>query len=260
MGLSYHLLQLPPFVLLALIVITFLVAGAVGTYYFRKYVRLKYLRSHNEIVGYVFSILGGFYALILGFVVFFVWDTLNQAQGHTSQEGSLARGLYRDIKYYPDTAQMKPLMRYYIEYVHSVVNAEFPAMEKLQPLTADNRKYFNNVFREIERQDVNDPRIEQMFKHLNDLATARALRQMDGASDIPIEIWVPLLLGGFILLVVAMMVDVESYRLHVTVNALLGAFIGLVIYLIIIIDHPFTGQMKIEPSEYKLILQMQHEK
>jgi len=259
MDVSYHLLQMRPFVLLTAIVFTFGLMGGLGTYFFRKYTRLKYKDGHNEVVGYIFGILGGFYGLLLGFVVFFVWDTLNQAQNNTNQEGSLARGLYRDIKYFPDTDKMKPLMHCYIAYVHSVVESEFPSMEKLQPLTSRDRKYFNNVFREMEKLDPNDTRVEQMFKHLNDLATYRGLRQLDGESDIPTEIWVPLLLGGFIILVIAMLVKVESVGLHCGINTMLGAFIGIVIYLIVIIDHPFTGDLKIVPTQYKLILQMEHE-
>jgi dolichyl-phosphate-mannose--protein O-mannosyl transferase len=68
------------------------------------------------------------------------------------------------------------------------------------------------------------------------------------------------LLGAVIILIFAILVDVESKRLHMTVNGLLGAFMGLVIYIIVILDHPFTGKMKIEPEEYKTILQMEKEK
>ncbi|MBW4889446.1 DUF4239 domain-containing protein [Mucilaginibacter sp. HMF5004] len=259
MDVSYHLLQLRPFVLLSVIVVFFGSIGALGTYFFRKYIKIKYKEGHNEVVGYIFAILGGFYGLLLGFVVFFVWDTLNQSQTHANQEGSLARGLYRDIKYYPDSVKMKPLMKYYMEYVHAVVEIEYPTMQKLQPLTSNDRKFFNNVFREIERLDASDPRVEQMFRHLNELATYRGLRQLDGESDIPVEIWIPLLLGGLIILIIAILVKVESLGLHIAINASLGAFIGIVIYLIVIIDHPFTGELRITPTQYNLILQMQHE-
>jgi len=232
------------------------IGGGIGTWLFRKYIKLKYLRSHNEAVGYIFALLGGFYGLLMGFVVFFVWDSLNQAQNNASHEGSLARGLYRDIRYYPDSTLMRPLMKSYVSYVHSVVDREYPDMEHLKKFDIDNRKYFNEVFREMEKLDEHDPRVEQMFRHLNDLATYRGLRLLDASSEIPIEIWVPLILGSFVILVFAMLVDVESRSLHIVVNALLGAFIGLVIYLIIIIDHPFTGKMRIHPEEYVAILEM----
>jgi ABC-type multidrug transport system fused ATPase/permease subunit len=259
MNISYFLLQLPPFVLMVCIIGLFALAGMAGTYYFRKFIRIDYKRSHNEMVGYIFAILGGFYGLLLGFVVFLVWDSVNGAQNNANREGSLARGLYRDIRYYPDTAQMKPLMVSYLKYVHSAVEEEYPAMEQMKSFTKDNRKYFNEVFKEMELLDAHDPKVEQMFRHLNDLATARSLRQLDASTEIAIEIWVPLLVGALIIMVFAMLVDVESLRLHMTVNGLLGAFIGMVIYIIIILDHPFSGKMKINPTEYNIILQMEKE-
>jgi hypothetical protein len=98
-----------------------------------------------------------------------------------------------------------------------------------------------------------------MFQRLNELAVSRSFRILDASSSIPLEIWMPLLLGGAIILIFAMLVDVESKRLHMSVNGLLGSFMGLVMYIIVILDHPFTGKMKIEPEEYRTILIMEKE-
>jgi hypothetical protein len=95
-----------------------------------------------------------------------------------------------------------------------------------------------------------------MLGQLNELATYRSLRQLDADSGISIEIWVPLLIGAFILLVSALMIDVESIRLHMTVSAMLGIFIGMVIYIIILVDHPFTGKIRIEPTGYRDVIKM----
>jgi hypothetical protein len=255
MKISYNLLQLPPFVLLVACMLLFALVGGLGTYLFKK-VRIKYARSHNEIVGYVFVILGGFYALLLGFVVLFVWDALNQAQNNADREGSLAMGLYRNIKYFPDSNQVKPLMNSYLIYVHSVAEQEYPAMEQMKELNGLNRKSFNGVFKQMEKIESKDPRVDQMLRQLNELATYRALRQMSYASEIPSEIWVPLFLGAFIILFCSMLVHMESIRIHILVNTLLAAFIGLVIYIIITIDHPFTGSMRIKADEYMIILKM----
>jgi hypothetical protein len=253
---TYHLLQLPWYVLLPACMLFFALAGAIGTYLFRKFIKIKYLRAHNEIVGCVFAILGGFYALILGFVVLLVWESSNRAENNANREGSLARGLYRDIRYFPDSGKMKPLMTSYLTYVQYVVDTEYRAMEQMQKITKQHRIAFNDVFLQLEKIDSKDPRIDQMFQQLNDLDTYRGLRQLDANSEIPADIWTPLILGAFIILLFAMMVDVESLRLHITVNGLLGAFIGLVIYIIIILDHPFTGSISIKPDQYKTILEM----
>jgi hypothetical protein len=253
------MLQLPPFLLLIAIVVLFAAIGVAGTYCFRKYVPLRPLRAHNEVVGYIFATLGGFYGLLLGFVVFLVWDSLNSAQSNNSREGSIARALYRDIKYYPEPAKVAALKASYIAYVQSVVNEEFPAMEALKPATAANRVTFNMVFKQMVQLNAKDAYFSEMFQRLNELAVNRSLRILDASSSIPVEIWIPLLLGGVIILVFAMLVDVESKLLHITVNGLLGTFMGLVMYIIIILDHPFTGKLRIEPDEYKTILTMEKE-
>ena len=259
MNLVHFMLELPPYLLLTIIVLLFSSTWIACTYFFRKYVNLQPLRSHNELVGYIFAMVGGFYGLLLGFVVFLVWNSFNDAQTDSSREGSIARALYRDIKYYPEPAKVASLKDSYVAYVQSVVNEEFPAMEAMKPATATNRVAFSMVFKQMAQLNTKDAYFSEMFQRLNELAVNRSLRSLDATSSIPPEIWMPLLLGGAIILILAILVDVESKRLHMTVNGFLGAFLGLVIYIIINLDHPFTGKLKIEPEEFKIILQMEKE-
>lgn len=64
-----------------------------------------------------------------------------------------------------------------------------------------------------------------------------------------------MLIGGFITMVFAIMLDIENYRLHIFLNAMLGSFIGIVMYLIIIMDYPFSSHFCIEPTGYLELLQ-----
>lgn len=259
MSFTYLLLQISPFVLLVVIVLLFSVIGVLFTYYFRKHVNLRPMRAHNEAVGYIFAILGGFYGLLLGFVVFLVWDSLNGAQADSSREGSAAIALYRDINYFPSQQQIAQVKAAYLDYVHAVIDYDFPDMEAMKPLDKNSRTAFNKVFLLVGKLDMNDAYSGQMFRQLNELSMYRSLRQLDASSSIPLEIWIPLLLGAAIILVFAILLDVESLRLHLSVNGLLGAFLGLVIFIIILLDHPFTGRMKIEPDGYNIILKMDKE-
>ena len=107
MSISYYMLQMHPVLLFFLtIIISGLVAG-LCTYIFRKHIQLKVLRSHNEVTGFLFLAIASFYALLLSFVIFVVWDQFNDSHSNASKEGSSALGLYRDIKFYPDTIESK---------------------------------------------------------------------------------------------------------------------------------------------------------
>lgn len=255
----YQILQIPTFILLIVIVSLFSGVSFLMTFYFRKYVDLRPKPRHNEAVSYILAIIGGFYGLLLGFVVFLVWSSFWTAQVDTSNEGSSAIALYRKIDYFPDQKQIVPIKAAYIDYVHTVVEHDFPAMKNLEPLDKVSRAALNKVFKLVGELDMENAYCVQILIELNELSKYRSLRQVDATSSIAVEIWVPLLLGGLIVMIFALLLDVESFRLQLLINTLLAAFIGLVIFIIIQLDHPFTGNMRIEPDEYKLILMMDRE-
>ena len=133
-------------------------------------------------------------------------------------------------------------------------------MERLEKAAANDHLAFNQVFYRMEVLDSGDVRIQEMFHHLNDLSTYRSLRLLSGSSAIPVYIWIPMLFGALIVLLIASVLDIESRRMHIFLNGSLGAFLGLMFYLIIMLDHPFTGKMRITPDEYQTIKVMQFEK
>src|SRR5688572_15959385 len=98
MAITYYMLQIPPQLFFILITSFVGAFAALATFLFRKYVRLKILRAHNEVTGFLFLVIASFYALLLSFVVLVVWDQLNETRGNVSKEGSSAMGLYRNIK------------------------------------------------------------------------------------------------------------------------------------------------------------------
>ncbi|MBD2756695.1 bestrophin-like domain [Spirosoma validum] len=259
MSLSYYLLQLPPVVMLCLLIALFAGIGVGGTFVYRKYVRPDTRPAGNEVIGDVFASVGALYGLLLGFVVFLVWDSFNSAQINANREGSLARTLYRAIRYYPDSTRIAPVMKAYSEYVYHVVNHEYPRMEKMKSFTKEDRRAFNGVYKSLENVNLGDSRTDLMFRHLNELATYRSLRQLDATTEIPGAIWLALLAGGVLVLVFAMILDVKSGRLHLIANGLLSTFVGLIIYIILMLDHPFTGSIRIEPTDYNQIMIMKTE-
>jgi hypothetical protein len=133
-------------------------------------------------------------------------------------------------------------------------------MQHLRPQGDSGRLYFNDVFYKMEKLKGDNVRMTEMFEQLNELATYRSLRQLDGDSAMSLEIWVPILIGAFILLLSALMIEMESMHLHMTITAMLGVFIGMVMYIIILLDHPFTGVISIEPTGYRDVITMTHDK
>ena len=260
MSITYYMLQMPTFLFFILIIAFGAIIGGLGTFLFRKYVFLQILRSHNEVTGFLFLAIASFYSLLLSFVVFLVWGQLNQTRDNVSREGSSAMGLYRDIKFYPDSVESKQLMIVYLDFVYNVIDEEFPNMEKaIQSRKATES--FNLVFYKMEHLNPKNQfqiqLVGEMFNHLNGLATYRGLRATSLETEIPPPLWLPLILGALITLICAIFLDIEYKRMHIALNSLLGIFIGMFFFIIILLDHPFTGSLQIKPQSYKQIFTME---
>ncbi len=256
MSITYYMLQIPSFALFIMLISVGGILSGGATYLFRKYIPIKVLRSHNEVTGFFFLAMASFYALLLGFVVLAVFGQLSDTQANTTKEGSSAMGLYRDIKFYPDTTDSKQLLAVYLQFVYNVIDDEFPKMELMQQsrLTPES---LNAVFHKMERLHPQNPfqieLVAVMFNHLNELTTYRGLRIAAIEAELPPPMWLPIILGAILTIICAMFLDIEYTQLHVALNALLGVFIAMFLFMIIILDHPFTGSLGIKPKAYKQI-------
>lgn len=260
MAFTDYLLQIPSFLLFILILSFGAIVAGFGTYLFRKYVNVKVLRSHNEVTGFLFLAIASFYAFLLSFIVFMVWGQLNETRGNVSKEGSSAMGLYRDIKFYPDTIESKQLMIVYLDFIYNVIDEEFPNMERMK-LSRKTPKSFDRVFYKMEHLNPKNPfqiqLVAEMFNHLNELSTYRGLRDTSFEKEIPSSLWWPMILGGIITLICAMLLDIEHARMHIGLNALLGVFIAMIFFIILLLDHPYSGSLSIKPQSYKQIFTME---
>jgi hypothetical protein len=263
MSITNILLNMNPLLMLALFIILFSGVGILGTYLIRKYNKIGIRESHNEGIANGFAMTGGLYGLILAFVVFLVWDQFNDAQQNADMEASLCKGLYRNIKYYPADnnhealLQKKKLTETYMHYLENVIIEDSLLNNKgKESLEYTNYRYtktvksFNAFYKMLEQMNdtvtYKNQRIEGMFKQLNDLGTYRNLRSLAVDSEIDFYIWVPLWLGGIIIMLFAYLMNIENKALHITINGLIGAFIALVFFIIVLTDHPFNGRMRID--------------
>lgn len=260
MAISYYLLQIPSVFLFIFLILFGAVFAGLGTSIFRRYVKLKILRSHNEVTGFLFLAIASFYALLLSFVVLVVWEQLNETHSNVSKEGSSALALYHDIKFYPDTIDSKKLMVAYIDFVYNVIDEELPNMQVMQ-LSRKTPESFSKVFYEMEhlnpKSQFQIQLVTEMFNHLNELSTYRGLRIASIDTEIPSTMWLPIMFGAFITLLCAMFLDIEHTRIHIIINSMLGAVIGMFLFILIVLDHPYTGSHGIKPKSYKEIFTLE---
>lgn len=235
--------------------------GWIGNpFLFRKLVKIKVQRSHNEVTGFLFLAIASFYALLLSFIVLVVLEQLNETIGIVSKEGSTAMTLYRDIKYYPDTVRSKPLKTAYLNFVFDVVDDEFPEMAPMERARGTSES-FDLVFVRMAQLDPKNPHGKHAClwndgAQSNTLAADRGQRITTMDVEIRPPLWMPIILGALITLLCAMYLDnIQCLRMHFILTALLGAFIGMFLFVIVCLDITISlGVFGLKPDSYMQIL------
>jgi ABC-type multidrug transport system fused ATPase/permease subunit len=244
MNIVNSLLGLPTFLLMFLLILFFAGINIVVTGLSHRFLLGKTQEEKtNEITGVIFSVVTGFYALLLSFVVFQALDKYNNVQKDADTEASSAKSLYRQIKHYPDTAVVSALKKEFMNYAKLVVTEEYPYMEnkKQSELTLNS---FEKVFEIIEK-----------LNHTNDSIKLKAPSMV--LSVVELSKYRSLRIGSLIIAILASLLNIKNHRYKLFLFGLMGAFIGLIIFLIITLDHPFAGSIKIKPSGYETILKME---
>ena len=204
------------------------------------------LRSiHNDVSGFILSIVGVIYAVLLAFIAVAVWQNFGQADNLVQTEANLVGNLYRDTPAFPDPAASA--MRHYLYvYAETVVQDEWPALAQGNTDDAAGWQLLDGFHTELLQVHPQDESVAvmraDMVRTLNLLYDARRGRFHAATANMPAILWWNLLVGAVILLLFTYLFGFPHLLMHVTMVSLLGASIGLVLVLIVLLNNPFRGE------------------
>ena len=237
--------------------VVFIVAFSImGLMYVRRWVHHSKLRSHNDVAGAIFSIIGTLYTVTLAFVVIIVWESLGVADERAAREAGTVGDLIRDSGFLP--APYGPMLQEQIRaYAQTVVKDEWPLMASGQgsPLVWNETAELFRTFSKLKPVSPNEVNIHlEILRSLNDLSVERRLRLLSSQSKIPGLMWTVLILGGVITVGFSYFLGVERDLAHIVMTGALAAMIAMTLFLVSAINHPFSGDLHVEPDALRLVL------
>ena len=100
----------------------------------------------------------------------------------------------------------------------------------------------------------------ESLRCLNNLAQYRRLRIFAGNDTVPRVIWLVLLVGGVFTVLYTFFFGMKNIRAQYLITTTLTVTITLILFLIYVLDHPFTGTSKVRVEPLRQVLeQMQTE-
>jgi hypothetical protein len=250
------LLNLPPpisFFIVSAITTFFALAGL---YIVRKKYSAEVLKENHEVAAIIFNAFGLFYGVLLAFVVFVTWSGYDDATKNLQLEANEIADIFHVTQVFPDPAG-KELRQTLLDYVSSVYNGELRRMSEGQISLHSNEAMIKliKVFYQVNENSVPNREIyAEALKRLNNLAEYRRLRIFAGNDTVPPVIWLVLLVGSVISISYTYFFGMKNIRAQYLIAASLTVTITMILFLIYVLDHPFTGASRVSADPLKQVM------
>lgn len=240
---------------IAIVGLSVLVAH-LGLHLVRRRVPLPILETQHEVAGFIIGVLGAIYAVLLAFVVVAVWDQYGEAKVTVAAEANQLNDLSRMAQGFPAPAQQSVLegLR---AYGQSVIDDEWQTMSngEASPKTQAAMDNLWQLYRGVEPQTNRENALYgESLDRLNQLSDSRRLRIYASADDMPAVIRILLWGGGLVMVAFTYFFGVKSIRSQALMTAALAGEIAFILFLIVALDNPFHGYVRLPPEQMQQAL------
>lgn len=223
----------------------------------RKRYPLSVLVKNNEIAGFKFATVGVIYAVILAFAIIAVWDKFNEAEALVLKEAGAAATLYRIAA--ADEPNARATRDALDNYLTAVLDDDWPKMavsqEGREATKALDRLYAAAIqLGESRRQAVG----AEIMQELAAITEARRGRLHHAMGVVPSALWLMLVFGAVLTIGFTYFFGLENLKSQVTMTGGLASIVFLGLFVIVSYDHPFTGEVFVEPHPIKAVLEDFH--
>ena len=240
-----------------LVLVPTTIIAMAGPIIIRRYVSLDRLRTNNEVAGFKFATVGVLYAVLLAFAVIVVWQKFNDADNSAAQEAGAAANIYRlseGIEAAPGAALRNALTT----YLKAAIAKDWPAMERGKG-DASVTHALSDVYAALLAIHPGDGRGTVLFGeilHQLDVVTqARRGRLIMASGVVPGIVWAVLIAGAMLTVGFTFFFGALNTRAQSMMAGILSILIYSGLLIIIAIDHPFAGTVKVQPDGIATVLE-----
>ena len=252
----YWIYDIPSMAAVALFVAVFVGVCWLGTIICRPLVRRTLHRQTglNETIGDFLQYFGVIYGLLLGLLAVATYQNLTDVEKAVGNEASSLAALYRDVSAYPEPArsELRSLVRDYTRYV----------IEEAWPLQRQGIVPAGAVTKAAAIQDrivtfepetkAQEALHEAALRQFNIFFEYRRARLYSVTAGIPGVLWYTVAVGALINMMMIWLFDLRL-GVHLLLGGTIALFLATMISLIVLMDHPFRGEVSVSPQAFQLV-------
>jgi hypothetical protein len=193
---------------------------------------------------------------LIAFVVFAIWTGQQDTNSKIEQEASDLLDLYYDASVFPDSLKMT-IQSTIRDYVNRVTKEEWDSMsdgnrdaEAMKSFIKLNRIYLSIDGNQLINKDV----LSEELKRMGEIREFRRHRLLSSRQNMPDILWIVILVSSVIMIVFTFFFSTRNKRHQYIMTAFLVFVCVNVMYLIFVLDHPFTGYHAIKPEAFEPLM------
>ncbi len=224
----------------------------VGLSIVRKRVELSVLHSYHEVAGYLLSVIGTLYAVLLGFIVVDALSKFDRARVLVEQEANGIANVFFLADNFPPEERHKIHVSC-LRYLDAVIVEEWTTMREGKPSlrALDEIRNLWSVVSKFEPKTQNNQSLwEAMLSGMQDIATNRRLRIIMAAYGLSPVMATVLILGATITILFTYFFGLKEFKVQAIMTALVSLTLSLNICLVLLYGYPFRYGVSVEPTAF----------
>ncbi|MEA2787044.1 MAG: hypothetical protein QOF71_3148 [Candidatus Eremiobacteraeota bacterium] len=213
---------------------------------------------HNDVAGFMITVVGTLYAVMLGFVTVAVWQQYDATRERASVETSAVANIWHAAAAFPQPARdaVQADMR---TYTALMLRDEYPQMQAGQFREGAARAravdaVFMHAMGRVTTLKPTAPSAinaqQVAFGQLNALHDSRNRRLASNDEALSWFHWFVLVLGAVVVIGLALLFGVENHQAHFAMTAAAALIIVSMFVLLFELQYPFQSDLRIRPDAW----------
>lgn len=223
-----------------------------GLLWVRKFVTFDKLKPSHEVGGYLLSVVGTLYAVLLGLVVVDAMQQYEHAKTVTEVEANTLADIFvmANRLHEPERSKIQLACRNYVgqvitsEWLHMKCGGYCPiargrAVELMKMLVAVNPE-----------TEIEKALYPALVQESSQFWQNRQARLLSAQNHLPAFEWGILIIGGVIVVIFTFLFGLEHFRLQLLMTGLLGTLLSLNFALLLFFAYPFNSELGIQANAF----------
>jgi tryptophan-rich sensory protein len=248
---------IPSALLLAITVVLAVGVTCGGLMAVHRRFRADVFLPHNEVAGFIISVVGTLYAVVLGFVTVVVWQQYDATKERLALETASVTDTWHAAVGFPQDVRTR-LRADMMSYATSMIDNEWPLMRAGRFSVRGDELIMDAIDTAGSYVPANSSEANAQsatLRILTDLHDARLRRLANNQSGVSWFEWAVLIVGAVVVIVFCYLFGLKNRRVHLAMTGCVAVLVATLFVMIFELQYPFRGDLGISSHDWTLTLQ-----